>query len=93
MITGFRGALVGLIYEQTLQLGSEQVEMGAVTLMSTDVDRLTMSFQSLNEMWAQTAEIALGIWLLEGQLGWVCIAPIFIVVGRLLSFQSIQYCH
>ena len=83
MITSFRGALVALIYEQTLRLGSEQDEMAAVTLMSTDVDRLTTSLQSLNEMWAQTVEIALGIWLLERQLGWVCVAPILIVIGKL----------
>jgi ATP-binding cassette subfamily C (CFTR/MRP) protein 1 len=67
--------------------------MAAVTLMSTDVDRLTMSIQSLNEMWAQTAEVALGIWLLERQLRWVCVTPIIIVVGTSLPFPSIEDCH
>ena len=88
MITCFRGSLVALIYEQTLRLGADQDELAAVTLMSTDIDRLTMSLSSLNEMWAQTVEIALGIWLLERQLGWVCVAPITIVVACVIA--SIQ---
>jgi hypothetical protein len=81
MVTCFRGGTVSLIYNRTLQLKADKYdELAALTLVSTDLDRLTIRLQSLNEMWARTIEIAIGIWLLERQLGWVCMAPVLIVV-------------
>jgi ATP-binding cassette, subfamily C (CFTR/MRP), member 1 len=62
-------------------VNSKYNELPALTLMSTDVDRVTMSLNLLNEMWARTIEIGLGIWLLWRQLGAVSIAPIVIVLG------------
>jgi ATP-binding cassette subfamily C (CFTR/MRP) protein 1 len=57
-------------------------ESAALTLMSTDIDRLTVSLTNLCEIWARVIEMAIGIWLLERQIGWVCVAPIVITIGQ-----------
>ena len=73
--------MVSLIYSKTLELPAGVYdESAALTLMSTDIDRLATSLDSLNEIWARIIEMSIGIWLLERQLGWVCIAPIVIVL-------------
>ncbi|KAI1384393.1 ABC transporter [Hypoxylon trugodes] len=88
-ITMFRGATDLLIYERVLCVQSRIYdETAAVTLMSTDVDRVAFSLESLNEIWARLIEVAVGITLLAVQLGWVCIMPIVIVV--LSSFGAKQ---
>jgi len=82
MVVSFRGAMVSLIYTRTLKLQAGIYdESAALTLMSTDIDRLTTSLSSLNEIWAMVIEMVIGIWLLGRQLGWVCVAPIIIVAG------------
>ena len=73
--------MVSLIYSKTLELPAGVYdESAAPTLMSTDIDRLATSLDSLNEIWARIIEMSIGIWLLERQLGWVCVAPIVIVL-------------
>ena len=81
-MTMFRGASVSLIYKRALSIQDGLYdESAAVTLMSTDVDRITTCLTELNECWARAVEVALGIFLLALQLGWVCVVPIIIVVG------------
>lgn len=80
MVTSFRGGMVSLIYARALKLDpNSHDKTAALTLMSTDIDRLTTSLQSLNELWARFIEMSIGIWLLARQVGWVCIAPIVVV--------------
>lgn len=82
MVTSFRGALVSLVYARSLELQSGvHDELAAITLMSSDVDRITMSLAGVNEIWARVIEMAIGMWLLERQLGLVCFAPILVVIG------------
>jgi ATP-binding cassette subfamily C (CFTR/MRP) protein 1 len=82
-VTGFRGAVVALIYERTLEVQAGVYdESKALTLMSTDIDRLIMSLTAVCEIWARIIEMAIGIWLLERQLGWVCVAPIVTVISE-----------
>jgi putative lipoic acid-binding regulatory protein len=85
MITMFRGAVVSLIYSHTLSLQADAYdESASVTLMSTDVDIIAQSLQQVNEAWARLIEIGIGMWLLETQLGTVCIAPIIVVLGKIV---------
>jgi len=73
--------MVTIIYAKTLRLPAGVYnESAALTLMSTDIDRLATSIDSLNEIWARIIEMSIGIWLLERQLGWICIAPIVVVL-------------
>ena len=79
----FRGAVASLIYAKTLKLRAGVYdEAAALTLMSTDIDRIVVSLEGLNEIWARIIEIAIGVWLLERQLGWVCVFPILIVLSN-----------
>ena len=79
----FRGAVASLVYAKTLTLRAGIYdESAALTLMSTDIDRIVDSLQTANEIWATIIEIAIGIWLLERQLGWVCVAPLVVVTGQ-----------
>ena len=82
-VTKFRGATVALIYNRTLLLQDGVYdESAAVTLMSTDVDNISSVLVLLNECWAETLEVAIGIYLLARQIGWVCIMPTIVVACK-----------
>ncbi|PYH48029.1 putative multidrug resistance protein [Aspergillus saccharolyticus JOP 1030-1] len=88
MITMFRGAMVAQIYAKSLSLTEAPDESAAVTLMSTDVDRVAFSLRQIAEVWARTVELAIGLWLLERQVGWICIGPTVALVGSF--YASLQ---
>jgi hypothetical protein len=67
-----------LLYAQALIKQAGYNELAPVTLMSTDVDRMTMSLTRVMELWAQFIELALGIWLLWRQVGAIAVAPLII---------------
>lgn len=52
----------------------------AVTLMSTDIERISLGFLSLHEVWASVIQVAVASWMLYNQLGIVLVAPIGIVI-------------
>jgi ATP-binding cassette subfamily C (CFTR/MRP) protein 1 len=80
-ITMLRGGLVGLIFNKTLILRDGVYdESAAVTHMSTDIDRIATSMQSMNEVWSRLVEVAIGVWLLSIQLGAVSVIPILVVL-------------
>ncbi|KAI0965812.1 putative ABC multidrug transporter [Xylaria arbuscula] len=66
----------------------------AVTLMSTDIERINMGFIILHEVWASLTQAALASWLLYDQLGAAFAAPIvtvtvcFLGLGVLLNFTG-----
>jgi ATP-binding cassette subfamily C (CFTR/MRP) protein 1 len=80
IITTFRGATCSLIFAKSLCKKAGHSDLAAVTLMSTDVDRMTMSLQLMVEVWAQLLSVAIGIWLLWRQLGPVAVAPILVTI-------------
>jgi len=82
-VTMIRGAAISLIHDRALQMqDGTHDESAAITLMSTDVDRIYLCFTQLNELWAGLIEIVIGIVLLGLQLGWVCVVPLVIVFGE-----------
>lgn len=84
MIAMARGSLVSLVYSQTLQMRDSYDESAALTLMSTDIDRVTVGLQNIHEVWGRIVEIAIGMWLLVEQLGAVAVVPIGLIVCMLL---------
>jgi len=46
-----------------------------------DVDSFTQSVKSFNDVWASTIEVAVAIWLLQRQLGAICLVPLAMVAG------------
>ena len=75
--------MVSQIYSKTLTLpAGVDDESQALTLMSTDVDRIAFSLQQVAEVWARIIELAIGVWLLERQVGWICVGPVIVVTGN-----------
>ncbi|KJK60537.1 multi drug resistance-associated protein MRP [Aspergillus parasiticus SU-1] len=67
--TLFRGAMISLIHDRTLTLQDGlYTESAALTLMSTDVDGIIEHLENMNDVWARTIEVAIGITLLGLQL-------------------------
>ncbi|KAI1100526.1 ABC transporter [Jackrogersella minutella] len=90
-ITMFRGATNALIYDRVLRIESRVYdEAAAITLMSTDVDRIAISLVSLNEVWARLLEVGVGLSLLALQLGWVCVMPVIVVILSSLGATHIS---
>jgi ATP-binding cassette subfamily C (CFTR/MRP) protein 1 len=78
--------MVALIYSRSLNSQTGVFDDSAtLTLMSTDVTVLTSSVQNFCDIWARVIEMSIGIWLLQMQLGWVCVAPLVVVAGKLPS--------
>lgn len=91
-ITRFRGGMVSLIYGRTLEIQAGIYdENKALTLMSTDVDRMVTSLEAVCEIWASVIEMAIGLWLLERQLGWICVAPIVTVLGMKTLYLHVSW--
>lgn len=76
-----RGALVGVIYRDMLAIRAESKNSSsAMTLMSTDVDRICMSARWVVDMIPNLVQIGLEMWLLSLQLGAVCVAPLIVAM-------------
>ncbi|KAK2682127.1 AAA ATPase domain [Fusarium oxysporum f. sp. vasinfectum] len=83
-----RGILVLTVYEKTTELRMPaDGDSGALTLMSTDVERITRGVLDLHEYWANTIQIALSCWLLQRELGAAFAASLGVVaVSTLTAF-------
>lgn len=54
----------------------------AVTHMSSDTDNVEKWAWLSQEIFAQLGELLIGIAMLWAQLGWWCLTPVAIVVGK-----------
>ncbi|KAM7214661.1 P-loop containing nucleoside triphosphate hydrolase protein [Rhypophila decipiens] len=77
-----RGGLVAVVYERLIQLRTVDVnDSAAVTLMSTDIERVRFGLLNLHEFWAVPIEVGLASWLLYNELGIAFVAPLLVVMG------------
>lgn len=77
--------LITEIYLRTSQARIDiSDEHAAVTLMSTDMERIDIGFRSLHEVWASVVQAGLASWLLYNQLGLVFVAPIGVVIASFI---------
>lgn len=84
-----RSALVTAIYRKTIERSSAHLDTNILTLMSTDVDRITEGgLYPLHDVWANTFEVILASIFLHRQLGSAFIAPILVVS---VSFVSTSF--
>lgn len=75
-----RGLLGSAIYRKTTESRlAASGDSAALTLMSTDIERIIAGCLSLHEFWANAAEVALASWLLSRQIGPAFVAPLIIV--------------
>ncbi|GLA52801.1 hypothetical protein AnigIFM63604_009680 [Aspergillus niger] len=78
-IISIRGSLLATIYAQTLKRRSgEMCTDTAITLMGTDVERISTSLRDIHEIWASPIDIGLALWLLERQLAVSCLMPVIL---------------
>ena len=83
LITKIRGALISVLYKKILRLSLTcSDKSAAMTLMSTDTDRICFVLERVNELWAGIIEVAIATFLLEQQVGAVCIAPAIVGLGK-----------
>jgi hypothetical protein len=80
-----RSGLIAMIYQKMIGIKiADANESAAVTLMGTDVERIVETWYLLvAELWANLIQLGIAIWLLERQLGAVCVAPIIVALGLL----------
>lgn len=71
-------------------------DSAAITLMSTDVEKIRQGMIMIHEFWANTIEVGIASFLLYRSLGIAFLAPILIVVvviglaAGLSTFVSLQ---
>ncbi|KAI1838945.1 hypothetical protein DTO027I6_3367 [Penicillium roqueforti] len=81
--TMVRGGLMALVYQHMMELplGSTD-ESSAMSLMGADVEMLAEYFHStVCESWASILQLGLAAWILQTQIGVVCITPILIATA------------
>ena len=93
-ITMVRGILITMLYKKASCLTLTDTDpANSVTLMSADVERITQGWQTMHEIWANSVEIALAIYLLERQLGVSCVVPVcvalFALIGSLVGMSFV----
>jgi ATP-binding cassette subfamily C (CFTR/MRP) protein 1 len=86
-LTIIRGSIVTAIYQKTLEVSDGAA---SITLMSTDVERITTGMRYIHELWSNIVEVGIGTWLLERELGVPCVAPVIVAAGKLLNCLKIQ---
>ncbi|KAJ6785512.1 hypothetical protein PWT90_03803 [Aphanocladium album] len=88
-----RGGLIGLIYTKLTRSPTSATESGnsaAITLIESDVERIGETWYLLtSDLWACILQLGLSIWLLERQVGLICIAPVILaIVFTLVSLKA-----
>ncbi|KAJ5924064.1 hypothetical protein N7466_008251 [Penicillium verhagenii] len=80
--TILRGGLMTLVFNHMMDLplgGTD--ESSAMALMGSDIEMLAEYFySSICETWANVLQLALATWLLQTQVGAVCIGPILVAI-------------
>ena len=89
-MTMTRGGLVSLVYARSMNLDpKDQAKAGAaLTHMNADIELITAGAFYIHELWSSPVEIAVGIWLVERQLGVACLIPVVIAIRTFISKHS-----
>ncbi|KAL4809627.1 P-loop containing nucleoside triphosphate hydrolase protein [Aspergillus unguis] len=85
-IAMIRGAIVSMVYNKACTLNLNDADPAeSVTLMSADIERIVTGWQTFHEMWANPAEIALAVYLLERELGVATVVPVGVSIVALVG--------
>ncbi|KAH8805424.1 putative ABC multidrug transporter [Xylogone sp. PMI_703] len=69
-------------------------DSAALTLMSTDIERIKMGLRTIHDTWASIIQVAVAAWMLQERLGTVFVIPIGVVLvclaglGVLIKFAG-----
>ncbi|KAB5582941.1 ABC transporter [Coniochaeta sp. 2T2.1] len=76
-----RGCLAAAVYKKTTQARLDAADdSSAVTLMSTDVERIRMGLLFMHEFWANSIQVVVASYLLYRQIGAAFVSTIVVVV-------------
>ena len=76
-----RSSLVSAIYAKSLETSITAIDnSAAVTLMSTDMQKIADGLEILHELWANTLEVGIATWLLEREVGAACIVAVIVAI-------------
>lgn len=88
-ITMVRGSVISMLYKKTAEISMTAVDPAAsITLMSADIERIVMGMQMMHEIWSNSIEIGIAIYLLERQLGVACVVPIAVAICKIFLHVS-----
>lgn len=75
-----RSVLVTEIFQKAtkVRMGFD-TESAALTLMSTDIERINNGLRSIHDIWASIIQVIIASWMLYNQLGVVFVAPMGVV--------------
>ncbi|KAL2872068.1 putative ABC multidrug transporter [Aspergillus lucknowensis] len=81
-----RGAIVSLVYKKACTLNAKDADPAeSVTVMRADIERMVQGWQTMHEIWANIAEIALAVFLLQRELGMACAVPVGVSIVALVG--------
>lgn len=91
-----RGGLVGMIYRKLTRSpagAAEAKDSAVITLVESDVERISETWYLIvSEVWPSILQLGFAVWLLERQLGAVCVAPVIMALAfTLLSFSVARF--
>jgi hypothetical protein len=82
-----------MVYKKACTLNLKDADPAeSVTLMSADIERIVQGLQTMHEIWANVAEIALAVFLLERELGIACVVPVGVSVGKPFDSSKSRLC-
>ncbi|KAH7271040.1 P-loop containing nucleoside triphosphate hydrolase protein [Fusarium solani] len=88
-LTMIRGCLCAAVYRKTTEMKLTSADdSAALTLMSTDIDRVLHGAEAAHELWANTIEVSVGCWLLYNKVGVAFVSPLVIIIisGAILGW-------
>ena len=78
-----RGQLISMMYNKATEISITTADPTAVlTLMSADIERIDMGWRTAHDIWANLLEIGIAVFLLERQLGVVCLIPVGTAISK-----------
>ncbi|KAJ5135875.1 uncharacterized protein N7515_005153 [Penicillium bovifimosum] len=90
---GLIGAYIMVYAGLAVSMGQYQHLTYRGITMVRDVERITQGWQTMHEIWANSIEIALAIYLLRIQLGVSCVVPVcvalFALIGSLVGMSFV----
>lgn len=87
LITLVRGVIISEIFKKTLAISqSEAKDLASATLMSTDIEGISLGLRVVHDIFATIIEVGIGIYLLTTVVGKASFLIIFPTIGKRLPF-------
>ncbi|KAM7217288.1 multidrug resistance-associated protein 1-like protein 5, partial [Rhypophila decipiens] len=84
LLTMVRGSLIGMIFKHSLRLPASEGagSANAVSLMSTDMERIQQTLEWVLNVGPAAVQVGLGLWILSLYMAAVSVAPLFVALSK-----------